>query len=269
MADATSTLLDQFLDALGASGIRPVVEFPLVGPSPRPSRSATWPRLRSARPGRHWPAWLPPVVWPNRPSLSTVTWHRPGSPGRSGPTGGGACSVGRSRRRLRRRRRLDQAPHQRPPPPGCRPGRPRRAGRAGRCGRSGGPREGRGPRGVRGRGRRSRCGVAHGGRMGRPPPGRRGGREPLVHVERTPAVQEIEGAREIESKKVDPTRPLAGMRVLDLTRVLAGRWPPACWPDGGPRSCASTRRSGTSPESSRGDGREALRPPGPDRRRRA
>jgi hypothetical protein len=46
--------------------------------------------------------------------------------------------------------------------------------------------------------------------------------EPLVHVERTPAVPEIECTREIEVTKIDPTRPLAGMRVLDLTRVLAG-----------------------------------------------
>jgi hypothetical protein len=47
--------------------------------------------------------------------------------------------------------------------------------------------------------------------------------EPLVHVERTSVHGERTSARsEIETGHVDPTRPLAGVRVLDLTRVLAG-----------------------------------------------
>jgi len=40
--------------------------------------------------------------------------------------------------------------------------------------------------------------------------------EPLVHMERTSATSQLEAG------DVDPTRPLAGLRVLDLTRVLAG-----------------------------------------------
>ncbi len=41
-------------------------------------------------------------------------------------------------------------------------------------------------------------------------------REPLVHVDRT----DVHG--DLETRDVDPTRPLSGVRVLDLTRVLAG-----------------------------------------------
>jgi len=41
-------------------------------------------------------------------------------------------------------------------------------------------------------------------------------REPLVHTERSSIPSQI------ETGEIDPTRPLAGVRVLDLTRVLAG-----------------------------------------------
>jgi hypothetical protein len=47
--------------------------------------------------------------------------------------------------------------------------------------------------------------------------------EPLVHVERTYVhMERASTPLQLETGSVDPTRPLAGVRVLDLTRVLAG-----------------------------------------------
>ena len=149
-----------------------------------------------------------------------------------------------------------------PQPPGRGPRRPRRAGRTIGGGRRRGPMEGRGPRGRGGGVGRCRGRPALGRSLGRPSPGCGGGR-------RASASTSNARRRTIgDAGRVDPARPLAGVRVLDLTRVLAGpvatrllagwgaevlRIDPPGWDEPGDRP--------------RGDPREAVRPPRPDGRR--
>ena len=75
------------------------------------------------------------------------------------------------------------------------------------------------------------------------PQGRAVAAEPLLHCDRRrggPA-----------GWALAPERPLRGIRVLDLTRIPAGRWPRAGWPVSAPRCCASIpgwEEPGTVPE---------------------
>ena len=71
------------------------------------------------------------------------------------------------------------------------------------------------------------------------PQGRAVAAEPLVLLDKREAFGAADGP-------IDPARPLAGVRVLDLTRILAGPVAPASSPPTAPTYCASTRPTGTS-----------------------
>ena len=177
MVDRVTALLDRLLVALGIGG-GPARGGPAPGwdpafglrrERPRPGldrggRGGAGPRGGDRRRGGTRRRRRP------RPGLGLVRLVAP--PRRVGA----ARPVGRGGRRLRRAGRLDQAPHQRPPPPGRGTRRPRRGGRARRGDRRGGPVEGRGTRGGGRRRRGSGGGHPVRGRLGRPPPGRLGGR---------------------------------------------------------------------------------------------
>ncbi len=78
--------------------------------------------------------------------------------------------------------------------------------------------------------RRSKSGRSHA--QGRAVAG-----EPLLHVGAGDAAPAPTWA-------VPTKRPLQGVRVLDLTRVLAGPTATGSWPDSAPRSCGSIRHGG-------------------------
>ena len=137
--------------------------------------------------------------------------------GCSPPSGGSSAGVGPDRRELPGRRWLDPAAHElRLPPRGRRAG-PRRRRQGVRRGRRGGL-EGRRPGSRRRRGRRLRGDDAF-------PRGVAGIAAGCCHGCRQHAVgvsRAVPAGRALRPAPVEATRPYAGIRVLDLTRVIAG-----------------------------------------------